>query len=132
MGSDIADYNNDGLPDIIVADMRAEDHYRYQANMVGMSRHKFARMLKEGYHYQYMQNTLQLHRGVTEEGIPVFSEVGQLAGVSSTDWSWSTLLFDMDNDGWKDLFVTNGIRRDIQNKDAWTQIQEQRDKNLRF
>jgi len=132
MGSDIADYNNDGLPDIIVADMKADDHYRYQANMVGMSRHKFSRMLKEGYHYQYMQNTLQLHRGVTEEGLPIFSEVGQLAGISSTDWSWSTLLFDMDNDGWKDLFVSNGIRRDIQNKDAWTQIQEQRDKNLSF
>ncbi|MGB3588281.1 MAG: CRTAC1 family protein, partial [Tunicatimonas sp.] len=132
MGSDIADYNNDGLPDIIVADMKAHDHYRYQANMVGMSRHKFSRMLKEGYHYQYMQNTLQLHQGITEAGLPVFSEVGQLAGVSSTDWSWSTLLFDMDNDGWKDLFVTNGIRRDIQNKDAWTQIQEQQDKNLSF
>jgi hypothetical protein len=125
MGSDIADYNNDGLPDIVVADMRAKDHYRYQANMVGMTRHKFSRMLKEGYHYQYMQNTLQLHRGVTAEGIPVFSELGQMAGISDTDWSWSTLLADLDNDGWKDLLITNGIRRDIQNKDAWTRIQEQ-------
>ena len=128
MGSDIADYNNDGLPDIVVADMKARDHYRYQANMVGMNRHKFARMLKEGYHYQYMQNTLQLHRGVSAQGTPLFSEVGQLAGISDTDWSWSTLLFDMDNDGWKDLFISNGIRRDIQNKDAWTQIQQQRKK----
>lgn len=132
MGSDIADYNNDGLPDIIVADMRAGDHYRYQANMVGMSRNKFARMLQEGYHYQYMQNTLQLHRGVTDTGVPIFSEVGQLAGLSGTDWSWSTLLFDMDNDGWKDLFISNGIRRDIQNKDAWTAINDRRHEQPSF
>ena len=132
MGSDIADYNNDGLPDIVVADMRAGDHYRYQANMVGMSRNKFARMLKEGYHYQYMQNTLQLHRGMTAQGVPIFSEVGQLAGLSGTDWSWSTLLFDMDNDGWKDLFISNGIRRDIQNKDAWTAINDHRHQQPSF
>ncbi|MGB3780858.1 MAG: VCBS repeat-containing protein [Tunicatimonas sp.] len=132
MGSDIADYNNDGLPDIVVADMKASDHYRHQANMVGMNRHKFTRMLKEGYHYQYMQNTLQLHRGMSDEGVPIFSEVGQLAGISDTDWSWSTLLFDMDNDGWKDLFISNGIRRDIQNKDAWTQIKDQREKKLSY
>ena len=132
MGSDIADYNNDGLPDIVVADMRAEDHYRFQANMVGMNRNKFARMLKEGYHYQYMQNSLQLHRGVTAQGLPLFSEVGQLAGISNTDWSWSTLLFDMDNDGWKDLFISNGIRRDIQNKDAWTTINDHRHKQKSF
>lgn len=132
MGSDIADYNNDGLPDIVVADMRAEDHYRHQANMVGMNRNKFARMLKEGYHYQYMQNTLQLHRGVNAQGIPLFSEVGQLSGISDTDWSWSMLLFDMDNDGWKDLFISNGIRRDIQNKDAWTTINDHRHEKKSF
>jgi len=130
MGSDVADYNNDGLLDIVVADMRAADHYRFQANMAGMSRNKFARMVQEKYHYQYMQNTLQLNRGTPPlasppEGGPrgvLFSEVGELAGISSTDWSWSALLFDMDNDGWKDLFISNGIRRDIQNKDAWRTI----------
>jgi enediyne biosynthesis protein E4 len=122
MGSDVADYNNDGLLDIVVADMRAEDHYRYHSNMAGMTRNKFARMVKEGYHYQYMQNTLQLNRGTNAQGIPVFSEIGQLAGISSTDWSWSTLFFDMDNNGWKDLFISNGIRRDIQNKDTWNVI----------
>ncbi|MEK6481722.1 VCBS repeat-containing protein [Catalinimonas sp. 4WD22] len=132
MGADIADYNNDGLPDIFVADMRAADHYRYQANMVGMNRHKFSRMLAEDYHYQYMQNTLQLHQGYDVQGLPLFSEVGQLAGVSSTDWSWSALFFDMDNDGWKDLFVSNGIARDIQNKDAWTRINESRQKRPAF
>lgn len=124
MGSDMADYNNDGLLDIVVADMRAEDHYRYHANMAVMSRNKFSRMVKENYHYQYMQNTLQLNQGVDDKGLPVFSEVGQFAGISSTDWSWSTLLMDMDNDGWKDLFISNGIRRDIQNKDAWRMINE--------
>lgn len=81
-------------------------------------------MIKEGYHYQYMQNTLQLNQGVNAKGIPLFSEVGQLAGISDTDWSWSTLFFDMDNDGWKDLFISNGLRRDIQNKDAWTTIND--------
>lgn len=132
MGADIADYNNDGRPDIMVADMRAADHERFHSNMVGMNRHKFARMLTEGYHYQYMQNTLQLHQGIDKNGTPLFSEIGQLAGVSSTDWSWSTLFFDLDNDGWQDLFVSNGIARDIQNKDAWTTINEQRPKKLSF
>jgi enediyne biosynthesis protein E4 len=122
MGSDVADFNNDGLLDIIVADMRAEDHYRYHANMVAMTRNKFARMVKEGYHYQYMQNTLQLNQGINTQGLPIFSEIGQLAGISGTDWSWSTLFFDMDNNGWKDLFISNGIRRDIQNKDTWNVI----------
>lgn len=122
MGSDAADFNNDGLLDIVVADMRAEDHYRYHANMAGMTRYHFARMIEEGYHYQYMQNTLQLNQGVNAQGTPVFSEIGQLAGISNTDWSWSTLFFDMDNNGWKDLFISNGIRRDIQNKDTWNVI----------
>ena len=126
MGADIADFNNDGLPDILVADMQAADHERFHTNMVGMNRHKFARMLHEDYHYQYMQNTLQMHRGIDDRGVPIFSELGQIAGVSSTDWSWATLFFDMDNDGWKDLFIANGIARDIQHRDAWTEINAKR------
>jgi len=132
MGSDIADFNNDELADIMVADMRAPEHYRFHENMVGMHRNKFERMLKEGYHYQYMQNTLQMHRGLKPDSLPLFSEVAQMAGISATDWSWSTLFFDMDNDGWKDLFVSNGIRRDIQNRDTWTEIRQAQNRDLPY
>ncbi|MEM9719814.1 MAG: VCBS repeat-containing protein [Bacteroidota bacterium] len=112
MGSDAADINNDGLPDLMVCDMQAADNYRKKANMASMDTKRFARMLAEGYYYQYMQNTLQLNSGAGR-----FSEIAELAGVSETDWSWGPLFFDMDNDGWKDLFIGNGIRRDIQYKD---------------
>jgi len=112
MGSDINDINNDGWPDIIVCDMQPADNYRKKANMAGMDPARFQRIVDEGYHFQYMQNTLQLNSGTGR-----FSEIAELSGVSETDWSWGPLLFDADNDGLKDLFVTNGIRRDIQFKD---------------
>jgi hypothetical protein len=112
MGSDINDINNDGLPDIIVCDMQPADNYRKKANMASMDPARFHRIVDEGYHFQYMQNTLQLNSGTGR-----FCEIAELSGVSETDWSWGPLLFDADNDGFKDLFVTNGIRRDIQFKD---------------
>lgn len=118
MGTDIADFNNDGMPDIMVCDMQASDNYRKKANMASMDTERFARMQKEGYHFQYMQNTLQLNTGQR------FSEIAELAMVAETDWSWGPLFFDMDNDGWKDLFVSNGIRRDIQYKDVLTDLQK--------
>ena len=74
-----------------------------------------------GLHHQYMQNSLQLNNGSLDGALPVFSNVARLAGVSSTDWSWGGLLADFDNDGWKDLFVTNGIRRDVNNKDFYAE-----------
>ena len=117
MGSDVADVNNDGWPDLMVCDMQAADNYRKKANMASMDTERFARMIAEGYYYQYMQNTLQLNSGMGR-----FSEIAELAGVSETDWSWGPLFFDMDNDGWKDLFVGNGIRRDIQYKDILTDL----------
>ena len=64
-----------------------------------------------------MRNTLQLNRGLNGNDDPCFSEIGQLAGVHATDWSWSALFADMDNDGWKDLMITNGYPRDITNRD---------------
>ena len=113
MGVDAADINNDGLLDVMVLDMAAEDNYRSKANMSGMNPAAFWKVVDEGGHYQYMFNTLQLNRGNA-----VFSEIAQLAGISNTDWSWSNLIADLDNDGWKDIFVTNGLMRDIRNKDA--------------
>ncbi|MDW3211462.1 MAG: VCBS repeat-containing protein [Reichenbachiella sp.] len=112
MGSDIQDINNDGWLDIMVLDMVAEDNYGIKTSMSGMSPERFQTHLDNGLQYQYMYNTLQLNRGEAR-----FSEVGQLAGVHSTDWSWAPLLVDIDLDGHKDLFVTNGLKRDFRNND---------------
>ncbi|MEO8069340.1 MAG: VCBS repeat-containing protein [Flavobacteriales bacterium] len=112
MGTDAADFNNDGLPDIMTVDMVSEDHVRSKKNMGAMSSDKFWGVVKVGYHYQYMFNTLQMNNG---NG--TFSEVAQQAGVSKTDWSWTPMLADLDNDGWKDLVITNGYKRDMRDKD---------------
>ncbi|MCH8330905.1 MAG: VCBS repeat-containing protein [Bacteroidetes bacterium] len=123
MGMELADFNNDGWLDIFVADMMAEDNYRQKTQMKGMSPETFWRLVDIGYHYQYMRNTLQLNNG---NG--TFSEVGQLAGIDKTDWSWGTLMVDFDNDGYKDLFVANGFRRDTRDNDymiAVDKIQEE-------
>ena len=86
--------------------------------MSGMNPERFYRNTNLGLHHQYMYNTLQLNNGVDKKsGIPMFSDVAQIAGVSSTDWSWAPLFFDMDNDGQKDLFVSNGIKGDFRNND---------------
>lgn len=112
MGSDIADFNNDGMLDIMVLDMVAEDNYRIKTNMSGMNPELFNKSVEDGLHYQYMTNTLQMNNG---DGS--FSEVSKLAGVSNTDWSWAPLLADFDNDGLSDLFVTNGLRKEARNSD---------------
>ena len=112
MGNDMADYNNDGLPDIVVLDMIAEDNRRLYANLGGMNAMKFQNHLRKSLHYQYMSNVLHLNNG---NG--TFSDVGTLAGISKTDWSWAPIFADFDNDGWKDLYITNGIRKDIRNID---------------
>ncbi len=121
MGSDIADINEDGWMDLFVCDMKARDHYRRHANMVGMTQGVFKRLREVGYVDQFMQNSLQLNRGLhtsaDKEPTLYFSEIATLIGTDATDWSWSALWADFDNDGRKDLFVSNGIRRDIQYKD---------------
>lgn len=128
MGVDAGDINNDGLLDVMVADMVAEDNYRLKANMSGMDPSAFWKVVDEGGHYQYMFNTLHLNTALPQAEYAevagaeakggYFRDIAQLAGVASTDWSWSTLFADLDNDGWKDLHITNGLLRDIRNSDA--------------
>ncbi len=122
MGADIADYNNDKLLDIAQVDMTPEDNRRSKANMASMNPIGFTKMVKAGLNHQYMQNCLQLNRGNDANGNPVFSEVSRLAGISTTDWSWSILFADLDNDGWKDLTISNGTRRDINNRDYFNKL----------
>lgn len=125
MGNDVADVNNDGLPDIFTLDMLPEDNRRQKLLFAPDNYEKFDLNIRSGFHYQYMRNMLQLNNGASPLPSPggggvkqvSFSEVGQLAGVSNTDWSWAPLLADYDNDGWKDLFVTNGYLRDFTNMD---------------
>ena len=112
MGVDAADIDNDGWSDLMVLDMVAEDNYRLKANMSGMNPKRFWKVVEDGGHHQYMFNTLHLNRGYG------FSDIAQYAGVASTDWSWSNLIADFDNDGLRDIHVTNGLMRDIRNNDA--------------
>lgn len=117
MGSDIADMNNDGLQEILVLDMLPEDNYRQKLLKGPDEYDRYTLAVDSGYHHQYMRNTLQLNRGLAPDSLPRFSEVGQLAGISNTDWSWSPFFVDLDNDGLKDIFVTNGYLRDFTNLD---------------
>ncbi len=112
MGNNVSDINNDGLPDIFVLDMLPEDNKRQKLLFPPDNYEKFDLNVRSGFYYQYMRNTLQLNNG---DG--TFSEIGQLAGLSNTDWSWAPLFADYDNDGWKDLYVTNGITHDFTNMD---------------
>ena len=124
MGTDIADFNNDGLLDIVQVDMTPEDNRRSKANMAPMDISKFNEMVDYGFHYQYMQNSLQMSLGIDENDVPVFGDVSRMTGIATTDWSWSPLFLDFDNDGYKDLFITNGTRRDINNKDFFKEIDD--------
>ena len=121
MGVDAADFNNDGWVDIFQLDMNAADNFRSKANMSSMNPEVFYQSVALGLHHQYMQNSLQLNQGNLNGSSPAFSNIARWSGVSSTDWSWGGLFADFDNDGWKDLYVTNGIRRDVNNKDFYNQ-----------
>ncbi|HEX5170811.1 MAG TPA: VCBS repeat-containing protein [Cyclobacteriaceae bacterium] len=117
MGTDIADFNNDGRTDLIEVDMWPEDNFRQKLLKGPDDFNRYTLMVDSGFHYQQMRNTLQMNAGIGPDGQPVFCEIGQLAGVSATDWSWAPLFADFDNDGFKDLFVTNGYLRDFTSMD---------------
>lgn len=115
MGTDAADINNDGLMDVLTLDMLPAGNERIKLTSGDDNYDKYQQLLRAGFHDQSMRNMLQLNNGVNQNGIPVFSEIGQLAGVSNTDWSWAALMADFDNDGWKDIFISNGYARDYTN-----------------
>ena len=112
MGSDIADINNDGFTDIMTLDMLPEDNYRLKLVSGPDNYNKYSFLVKSGFYNQTMRNMLQLNNQGQH-----FSEIGQFSGVSNTDWSWTSLFTDLDNDGYKDLFITNGYKRDYTNMD---------------
>ena len=112
MGVDMADINNDGLTDIFITDMLPEPDERVKSVMEFEGYNVFKLKQSKDFHQQYIQNTLQLNNGNGS-----FSEIAYYSGVEATDWSWSGLLFDMDNDGFKDIFITNGINHDLTDLD---------------
>lgn len=112
MGADMADINNDGFSDIFVTEMLPSDYERLKSVTTFENWDKYKYNVDNGYFHQFTRNTLQLNNGDN-----TFSEIGRLAGVEASDWSWGALLFDMDNDGLRDLFIANGIFRDLTDQD---------------
>jgi hypothetical protein len=122
MGNDIGDINNDGLEDLISLDMNPEDNYRKKMMLNPNNYQLYQNTERYNYSYQYVRNTLQLNQGPRilqndSIGLPVFSEIGYYAGITATDWSWTPLLTDFDNDGFRDLIVCNGFPKDITDHD---------------
>lgn len=112
MGSDMADINNDGLLDVFTTDMLPESDYRLKTTTKFDDYDVYNAKLKSDFHHQFSSNCLQLNNG---DG--TFSDISALAGVNATDWSWGALCFDFNNDGWKDIYVSNGISKDLTNQD---------------
>lgn len=117
MGHDIADFNNDGLSDILTLDMLPQDNYHRKKMSGPMNYNLFQYTLEEGYMPQYMRNTVQLNLGEVNGQHTRFAEIGQLLDLHATDWSWAPLMADFNNDGWKDVFISNGYLRDITDLD---------------
>ncbi|HPE83240.1 MAG TPA: VCBS repeat-containing protein [Aequorivita sp.] len=119
MGSDFADLNNDLLPDLITVDMTAESHQRSKQNMASMNTENFYKMVAIGYNHPYMANMLHYNKGNGK-----FNETALLSGVAKSDWSWAPLIADFDNDGMKDIFITNGVIKDYTNQDFRTEMKK--------
>ncbi|MFQ5447185.1 MAG: VCBS repeat-containing protein, partial [Saprospiraceae bacterium] len=125
MGCDIADYNNDGYPEIAVVDMAATDHYRGKTLMASMDTEGFWYYINNlGYQYQYMFNTFQLNNGNGS-----FSNIANIAHIAASDWSWAALLADFDNDGWKDYYISTGFRRYSRDNDFMNEMKRIREEN---
>ncbi len=125
MGQDVIDINNDGLADVVELDMAPEDNYRRKMMLGSISYQNFQNSDYFGYQYQYVRNSFQLNQGprVTSNdsiGDPIFSDVGFFAGIAETDWSWCPVVADFDNDGYRDIYITNGFPKDITDKDFIT------------
>lgn len=118
MGNDVVDFNNDGLLDIVAVDMLPEDNYRRKTMLPANNYNTFQNFDEFKYQHQYVRNTLQINQGIAPgTGHPVFSEASMFAGVSSTDWSWTPLAADFDQDGYRDLIITNGFPKDVTDLD---------------
>lgn len=127
MGNELTDINNDQLLDLFVVDMAPSDHFRSKAYMMSMNVIKFRNMVNNGLHHQYMFNTYQINSGKN-----TFSEIGQLSGIAKTDWSWAPLFFDMDQDGFKDVFITNGIKENFLYRDIKVDAEAKYGKNYKL
>jgi len=122
MGQDVIDINNDGLSDLVELDMNPQDNYRKKMMMGSNSYQTYLNSDLFGYQYQYVRNTLQLNQGPTIKpndsiGDPIFSDIGFLSGISQTDWSWCPLVTDFNNDGFRDIIITNGFPKDVTDHD---------------
>ncbi len=111
MGMDVGDINNDGLMDVMTLDMLPENEKILKTSVGDDPYNIYEFKLRYGYHYQFARNALQLHQGMDKNAIPQYADVGIMSGVHATDWSWSTLITDLDNDGYNDIYITNGIVR---------------------
>ncbi len=122
MGQDVIDINNDGLSDVVELDMNPEDNYRKKTMMGSGSYQTYQNSDYFGYQYQYVRNSIQLNQGPRmgqsdSIGDPIFSDIGFFSGIAETDWSWTPLVTDFDNDGFRDIIITNGFPRDITDHD---------------
>ena len=122
MGQDVIDINNDGLADVVELDMNPEDNYRKKMMMSSNNYTSYQNSDYFGYQYQYVRNTLQLNQGPRVNGNdsigdPVFSDIGFYSGISETDWSWTPVVADFDNDGYRDVIITNGYPKDVTDHD---------------
>ena len=122
MGQDIIDINNDGLPDVLELDMSPQDNYRKKMMGSANSYITYQNFDQFGYQYQYVRNTLQLNQGprIGENdsiGAPAFSDISFMSGIAQTDWSWTPVITDFDNDSYRDIIITNGFPKDVSDHD---------------
>lgn len=125
MGCSSGDFDNNGFPDIITLDMMASNIVGVKSNMASMNPKKFYDAIENDRHIQYMYNAIQMNNGVRQQdNIPFFSDVAQMSGLASTDWSWSPTIADFDQDGYLDIYITNGIKRNFRNKDYLQKLEQ--------